>query len=162
MKKREGEWFSERRLADMLGLERVRLREARGKMGEGEWGLLGAQIALTEKGVRGVLKVLGVELPEGGERGGVTMGMVLGRAKIEQDELAYLRRMRGRFCPCVVTRPTGSRRMVMGVLEGGGGEVRLIVGGSANRGAGDVVVARQVAGDMWEEFEVISKAGARG
>jgi hypothetical protein len=146
-------------LAEMLGVSRGALRDAREEL-EGEWGMVGSSVCLTEKGVRGALERLGIVLPEKeGGPGAVTMELVLGRARVPESQRDLMMRMKGKFWPGVVKGLTGNARMVMGVLEGQGGEVRVLVRDSSRCRPGDLMVLRQVAGDMWEEFEVLARAG---
>lgn len=160
MKKKAGAWYAERALGDILGVGRQALRGVRAGLKDGEWGMVGAAVCLTEEGVRGVLGGLGIVLPEkDGRPGEVTVRNVLERALVPESQRELMLRMRGKFWPGVVTARTGNGRLVMGRLEGQGGDVRVMVRDSSRCVPGDLMVLRQVGADLWEEFEFLARAG---
>lgn len=70
---------AENQLDGILGISRDVIRDARESLDKDDWCYASAKVLYTEKGVRDLLMVLGVQLPEKKprEKGGLTMAVVL-------------------------------------------------------------------------------------
>jgi hypothetical protein len=150
--------YEERVLAEMVGIQRTTLRDARQKLPRDRWEMLGPVLCLTETGVREILTALGLPLPEKSETAAVDMQRLFARMRMEQRRLATLQKLRGRYAPCTVREKTGNDKIVLAEAEGVGGRVRLIVSSGRALRVGDLVTGRHTSGDVWTMEEWVGRA----